>query len=131
MDDAFMLHDIVYPQYLGLPDAIVFAGYAGILLLIMIRYYKVILESDYILFILAGACFSLSVAIDQIDQHLEVVLFPERWYHLWEDGPKFAGLVSWMMYLIHVSKKPFEKGWQESPPGRPMVSAEVFERAAG
>lgn len=93
-DDLFQLHERVFPLSLGVPEPIVFGGYLSVTLLYLVRFRRVILESDYLLLALALGFFGLSVAVD---------LFTEKGLYLWEDGAKFMGIVTWLAYFARVS----------------------------
>ena len=99
LDDLFMLHERIYPKYLGGSEKIVFLFYVSLLLLYLVKYRLIIIETDLIYLILAAFFFALSMLID---------LLPESflpWHHLFEDGPKFIGIVSWFGYHFTICFK--------------------------
>ncbi|WP_435625408.1 hypothetical protein [Flagellimonas sp.] len=95
LDDIFLLHEVVFP-FLGIPEKVVFIGYASIVIAWIITFYSVILATDYILLVLAFFFFGLSVTLD---------VFPIfNWSpFLFEDGFKMAGIVSWSVYFYNIA----------------------------
>ncbi len=99
LDDLFMLHEEILPKYLGGSEKIIFLFYGSLLLLYLVKYRLNIIETDLIYLILAAFFFALSILID---------LLPESFlplHHLFEDGPKFIGIVSWFGYYFTVCFK--------------------------
>lgn len=93
LDDLFMLHEKICPKYLSGNEKIVFIFYGSLLLLYLLKYRLNIIETDLIYLTLAVFFFGLSILVD--------LLLPESllpWHHLFEDGPKFIGIVSWFGY---------------------------------
>lgn len=93
LDDAFMLHDVVLPDHLGVPEEIVYAGYAGLMLLFLGVFYKRILTTHYLVLALAFAFFALSILADMRE-------LPGLDPFLLEDGAKAIGIVSWLAYFF-------------------------------
>jgi hypothetical protein len=89
IDDCFMMHDDIYPT-LGIPEKLVMIMYMLILVFFIIRFWRVILGSPFILLGVALFFFGFSVLMDMI--------FGSQWYVL-EDGTKVVGIVSWMVYF--------------------------------
>ena len=63
LDDVFLLHEEFFP-YLGVPQNLVFVSYAGFLLFYLIRFYSIILKTEYILLGMALVFFGISITID-------------------------------------------------------------------
>ncbi|MEM9808005.1 MAG: hypothetical protein AAF959_22280, partial [Cyanobacteria bacterium P01_D01_bin.56] len=89
LDDAFLLHETVFPQ-LGISSKATYAGYGVFLLSYLFRFHTLILKTDHILIAIALGFFGMSVAIDMLD------LSGQRAF-LFEDGAKFVGIVSWLV----------------------------------
>ncbi len=96
LDDAFQLHEGVLP-YLGVPEEVVIAVYAGFLIFYLIRFYSVILNTQYILLVIALVFFGVSIILDLFN-------IPFLSSNLFEDGAKMAGIVSWFFYFFRVGK---------------------------
>ncbi|MEM1294379.1 MAG: hypothetical protein AAGH89_03375 [Verrucomicrobiota bacterium] len=95
VDDAFMLHESVLP-HIGIPELVVYGGYIGLFACYLYLFYKRILETDFILLLLAFAFFGLSVGLDIIEL---TSIDP----YLLEDSAKLAGITCWMIYFIKLS----------------------------
>nr|WP_299172523.1 hypothetical protein [uncultured Allomuricauda sp.] len=91
LDDIFLLHEVVFP-FLGIPEKVVFLGYGSIVIFWIVRFYSVIMVTDYILLVLAFVFFGLSVTLD-------VFTIPDINPYLFEDGFKMAGIISWFFYF--------------------------------
>jgi hypothetical protein len=95
LDDAFLLHEGISP-YLGISEKAIFASYGGFVLFYLVRFYSIILKTEYVLLGLALFFFGLSIALDVIDpQGIDPFLF--------EDGAKLVGIVSWLAYFFRTS----------------------------
>lgn len=96
LDDLFMLHEYIYPRHFGINQKIIFSCY-GLLVSYYLFEFRAIIKETYYLFILLALClFALSVLVDILPKNL----LP--WHHLFEDGPKFLGIVSWFSYQLTV-----------------------------
>lgn len=92
LDDMFLLHESFFP-YIGIPENVIFACYLAFILLYLIRYFHVILETDYTVLGMALVFFGLSIVLDIVNpQFLEAYIF--------EDGAKLIGILSWMVYFL-------------------------------
>lgn len=54
IDDAFLLHESVFPRF-GIPKIFVLSSYAGVVLVYLITFHRVIFETDYALLVVALA----------------------------------------------------------------------------
>ena len=95
LDDAFLLHESVFPYHLGIAEKAVFVTYAGFVLLYLLRFYSVILNTEYILLVAALIFFGVSIALDIFNP-------PGLNPYLFEDAAKIAGIVSWLVYFFRV-----------------------------
>lgn len=90
IDDAFLLHEEVFPKIIGIPENLVYAIYLIIMGGYVLKFYKTILKTDFIFFLMAITFLALSMLIDKI----------LSWKHLLEDGAKFIGIISWFTYFF-------------------------------
>src|SRR6185295_18176055 len=100
LDDLFMLHEYIYPDFLHVPQKVVYGIYAVGFLWYFIRFRLLIWKTGPLLLILSFVFFGLSTACDLF---LEAYKDPWIWY--WEDVPKFFGIVSWTAYFSEFSFK--------------------------
>lgn len=107
-DDAFLLHEDFLPQHVGIPERLVYVGYAALGLFYLVRFNAVILNTDYLLLLLAWSLLGVSVSLDiLLDRH--IISLPRRIAFLLEDGAKFAGIVSWLVYSARVVESAMDR----------------------
>ena len=97
-DDLFLLHDDIFPRYFGVKEKIVFLVYVGLILFGMVKFKECILETEYLVLIIALGFFGLSVFIDVLQPRIES--FIGHWRILFEDGFKLLGIVGWFGYFL-------------------------------
>ena len=95
LDDFFMFHDWIF-RLLGIKETIVYLFYAVFILVYLIKFKQFILTRDYSLLLTALFFFAFSIIVDRFPYSLLGM-----WHHLFEDGTKFLGIISWFGY--HVS----------------------------
>jgi hypothetical protein len=113
LDDLFMLHDDLLERYLHIGQTSFFLGYFVIMLLYLIGFRKAILNSQFVLLVLALGFFGLSIAIDIVPEMMrsnqelwtdvkQTVSSQNTvpWYYLIEDALKLFGIVSWFGFLV-------------------------------
>lgn len=93
-DDLFLVHEVILPYWLGVPEKIVILAWGLVALTIGTRYRKDILSQDTQGLALAIVLLGGSVLVDAA--LLEGVLA-----RVAEDGLKFVGLILWSSYWIH------------------------------
>ena len=108
IDDAFLLHETVLPS-LGIPERVTYISYGGLLLVYLFRFRRLILKTDYILLTMALAFFGLSYVLDLVLEILYLfvpipLLTSGRLSYLLEDGAKFVGIISWLVYCFQIGK---------------------------
>jgi hypothetical protein len=117
LDDFFMLHDWVFPEYLDIYEKKIFAVYSVLLLAYVTKFRRVILETNYLLLLAALVFFAFSIVTDRLPQ----TVLPM--HHIFEDGTKFLGIVSWLGYFSSVSyisvSSCLRKSPARVPPGQP------------
>ncbi len=98
-DDFFMFHDSIFPTLFGWWEKWVILSYALILMTILVAYRRVIVSTNFVPLILSLGFFGASVVFDALQSR---VIIPA--HHLFEDGSKFLGIVSWLVYFYFVSR---------------------------
>lgn len=93
LDDAFMLHEELLPNKLGIPEDLVMAGYGSLAVGYVLFNMRHIFRSPYIVLGISIAFLAASVLIDE-------VMAPSRMEYLLEDGLKFIGIVFWAAYAL-------------------------------
>ena len=93
VDDMFMLHDSFFPNFLHIPENIVYLGYLALVLGYLVKFKEEILKYEYTILFMAFFFFALSVMSD--------VLLPQHGFEfLVEDGFKLFGIVTWFIFFI-------------------------------
>lgn len=100
-DDLFLLHDHIFPRYFGVKEKIVFLVYICLIFFGAVKFKECILETEYLVLIIALGFFGLSVFIDVLQPRIES--FIGHWRILFEDGFKLLGIVGWLGYFLRCS----------------------------
>jgi hypothetical protein len=90
-DDAFMFHELILPDYLGIPEKAVMVAYILIALSYVGLNLRHILRSPYLLLLIAIGFLGLSMGLDELIHFSQLET-------LAEDTLKFAGIVFWAGY---------------------------------
>ncbi|OUR93423.1 hypothetical protein A9Q87_04835 [Flavobacteriales bacterium 34_180_T64] len=99
LDDIFLFHEVVFPS-LGIHQKVVYLSYVVIFGVYVLKFYKLILQTEFILLAMAFGCFGLSLLIDSFF-HNAAPLYTQ----LIEDGAKFVGIVYWTIYFYSTATK--------------------------
>lgn len=92
-DDGLLIHDNLLRNYTSVPEHLLYALYALLLLFYLWRYRETLWRGEPLLLALSFAWFAASLGVDALDG---VVDIPALW--LWEDGAKLFGIVSWLLF---------------------------------
>lgn len=96
MDDLFMFHEFVYPG-LGVPELVVYAGYAAAGLLFVATFWGDLVESGALLMVVVGGAFlAASIGLDIVVPVAETV-------HVLEDGSKAIGVAMWTVAITRAA----------------------------
>lgn len=100
IDDLFLMHEVVFPKYLNIPEKVVLSVYGILILLYLLKFKQIIQNTEFIPLILAFTFFGFSVIADS-----SLIYFPQSWLknegqYLLEDGAKLIGIISWYIYFI-------------------------------
>ena len=89
LDDMFMFHDVIFPDYLGVSENLVYGFYVTFMVGYLIRFKNDLLATQYPLFLTAGGFLALSILAD--------LIIPHSLYgrHVIEDGAKIVGICCW------------------------------------
>lgn len=95
IDDLLMVHETILPQYLHLPDKSLYVVYGGYMCWLVLRFrHFIFARTEYPLFIIAGGCFAVSIAMD-------IDLIPGK--IATEDLFKIFGIISYCYYCVLTS----------------------------
>ncbi|NQZ96715.1 MAG: hypothetical protein HRU01_09415 [Myxococcales bacterium] len=104
-DDAFLLHERVFPTYLGLPQKGVYAVYIGMITAFLVGFMPSILKTDYVILAASLVFMALSVGMDEF-------LVYSRFETFVEDSCKFVGIVFWLTYFAWTSSRLIRRSLQ-------------------
>ena len=101
LDDAFLIHEVLAVQYLGMHEkAVLFIlGFATLVYLVSFR--KIILLTNYKILIASFVFLAISILTDGILDPWFWSL--GDWEYFIEDAAKWLGIVSWCSYFIQTS----------------------------
>lgn len=98
LDDLFLFHEQVFPQYFSIDQEATIAGYGAITIVYLIRFRSVIMATEYAYLVLALGSFGLSQMFDYLQDRVEI-----HWHRLFEEGFMLLGIVNWTGYLARTS----------------------------
>ncbi len=98
LDDLFVFHEGWFPHVFSIPENIVYVIYAVLFCLYLWTFRLHLLRYEYRVLFLAGCFFAASIGYDMV--------FPQKGIHyFFEDGLKFLGIVTWMVFFIRVCQQ--------------------------
>ncbi len=98
LDDLFLFHELIAPRILNVSEKTIYICYGIMVLFGILRFKKIIFQTEWIIFGLAFVFFALSIAIDLFESLLIV-----HSSIFWEDSFKLLGIVSWVCYFVLAS----------------------------
>lgn len=97
LDDMFLFHEEILPG-IGIPQNLVLGTYVLLAIGFVVRFRVTILQTRFLLLVLAGASFAFSVTVDVLTGF--GLIWP---LFFLEDGSKLFGIVSWTAYFAYAS----------------------------
>lgn len=95
VDDLFLLHESVFPRFLGISEYYVYTAYLIALLAFLYRFNTIIRSSRFLLLMLALASFAISIAADMVEHFAHT----SEWVII-EEAMKMSGIVGWTAYFM-------------------------------
>lgn len=103
-DDMLLFHEHIAPDYFNISQRTVFKAYLVLFIAFAFVNRKALFSSEYLLFILSGGMFFLSIAIDVVTDKFLANVKVGYWYEMYltfsEDGFKLFGIASWTAYYL-------------------------------
>jgi hypothetical protein len=109
LDDLFLLHEEVFPNYIGIPEKGVYVIYINMLILYALLFRERILKSDYLILGLAFFLIGGSTLIKQIPMPI-----PEDSFL--EDAVKLLGIICWFTYFLRTGFAVLSKVYSQNDP---------------
>ncbi|MGB5854351.1 MAG: hypothetical protein WBH20_03670 [Oceanisphaera sp.] len=100
-DDLFLFHEVLGPQYVGINEKIIFVLLAVAVAVYLLVYRNIILQTRFIILLLALGFLSTSVLIDTVLGNL--ITQSGDWQFFIEDGAKWLGIACWCGYYVQAS----------------------------
>src|SRR5690606_12405274 len=97
LDDALMLHEMVFPQLLGIKEYVTYAVYLLMFAGFFVLFWQQIMKRDYLLLIAAFVGFAASIGFDAVFEMAE-------WVPYTEDAFKLVGILFWLVYFATFTK---------------------------
>lgn len=97
VDDLFMLHENVSQLYWRFGEKTVFALFGGMFLLFLVKFWRTIASTEFLVFVIACGFLGMSVAFDQLNEPFGDNVPAIRL--LLEDGAKLLGILTWLVYF--------------------------------
>jgi hypothetical protein len=107
LDDFFVIHENISLHFEGIFSYAMYALtllYVVPLLAFVLFYARTILNTDYLLLVLAVFFFGLSFLVD-LSKDLGLIIFEDWLRILLEDGFKLLGITGWLSYFARTSVK--------------------------
>ena len=99
-DDFFLFHDDLASRFFGLNEKVVVSALGIAVFGYGIAFRRVILQTEFGMFLLAIGFLTASVVIDELFGSW-LLGRVGHWKYLFEDGPKWLGIASWCSYYVH------------------------------
>lgn len=91
LDDLFQFHELLLPGNFGIPEEALFVLYAIALTYMLVRFRKIILQTQPSLLVTSLLLFALSIILDILPLPTNLIL---------EDGSKFIAIFAWFAYFL-------------------------------
>lgn len=118
LDDLFLVHDQVMPDYLGVSQAGVVAAYALAGFAYLGAFRTQIARTAYPLLFASFALLAVSVGLDVLQDRWEIYLPASGFL---EDGAKLLGIGTWLAYALHTCSR-LPAAPSPGRPGRPEAA---------
>ena len=102
LDDIFLVHEDIGPDYLNISEKKIVITYLLITLVFLFWNRSEILSSDYLILGIALGMFAMSIFLDgaDLDDYENYsIIFGEQVQIFLEDGFKFVGIATWLVYF--------------------------------
>lgn len=93
LDDLFQLHEVIIPEYLGLPEYSIYIVYLISALIYSIKYYKKLFNQHVAFVFVAYSLFAFSMGFDSLGLKMLFETYME-------DCLKFSGICFWTLYFV-------------------------------
>ncbi|MBD2562413.1 MULTISPECIES: hypothetical protein [Nostoc] len=100
LDDFFLIHESVFPDYLHINESIVYASYVALGLLFFIKFKTILKKTELMILLFSLVFFGLSIICDKIFPSISIAV---------EDTLKLVGITTWFTYFTRICLKRVNK----------------------
>jgi hypothetical protein len=97
LDDFLLLHELIFPRYLGISENFFVLLYPLMLLSFTVYFARIIISTQVVVYTSALFFLALSMGLDKIVPQISSLSY------LFEDGFKLLGITGWCSYFSHTS----------------------------
>ena len=117
LDDLYLIHETIGPQYLGLPEEVLFGAYGLGAAALLVHFRRTVWSTDVYLLAAALLAFAASIVVDLTELVLLFATITEQ--VLVEDTAKLIGIFLWAAYLIRTADAAVGETHQRRSSGTP------------
>jgi len=125
VDDLFMLHDTLLPEYLGVPEEIATALVGLVALAFLWIFKQQIPRTPWPLLAIGVAYLAIMTVFDFLEKRVDIPA-----HQAWEEGAKLLGVLHWCGYLVLTSVTVLA-GRLAARPGERPASSGISGRGGG
>lgn len=111
VDDFLLVHEWIAPEFLHVPEQVVYASYGVALAALLVAFRRRLLERGVGQLGAALVFFAASLAMDVTERPPA-----PAWRYLGEEGLKFLGIVAWTLYFVRFAARSAREGLTGSRP---------------
>jgi hypothetical protein len=104
IDDFFQIHDYWF-VLIGISEMYAYIGILLFITVYFILFFRIIINTRYLLLLLALGFLSLSVAFDLMQHFYDLGRTDGRWFVFLEDAPKWIGACFWAAYYFSTARR--------------------------
>jgi hypothetical protein len=102
LDDLFLLHEVVFPDYFHIPEIGVYLIYSNVIVFYMVYFRSQLLDSEFLIL-------GLSYFMIAVSQFVDLIPMPIPEDSFLEDAVKLFGVVSWLTYYARYCRNVMRK----------------------
>ncbi len=96
LDDFFLIHDSIFPDYFHINESIIYASYVALGLIFFLKFKAILKKTEFLILLSSLIFFGLSIIFDKIFTNMPIVI---------EDTFKLVGITTWFTYFTRICLK--------------------------
>ena len=105
IDDVFMIHEDIFPNYLSIPERVIYLIYFFIVIYVVKQYFNFIKKTNYIILFTAIFLLGTSAFFDILSNNV----LPDK--NFYEDVIKLFGTTFWFYYFFDTCYNAVKESW--------------------